>query len=380
MTIHLPKVNGFGGGAGGGGGDGKFPTFVTSSGSSLPVDLSGYNVGDTFLNTTDKKIYTAGAGYVKNTSSGYNITIDIDFNTGVGSGFADGKNCSYRKGSVWSGTREYTVKFKYSVEEKAPILYIRSYGTNEDMSFVVNDKKLYYIHTKSSVTSNQILTTTISPNQEYILKVGRTSSSSDCIVQLYIGDTKIEETSFATTFSGYNSYDYIAYGQGKFDTTYTMYYGNSLLVYLAESSDNFVVYDSNLNWDYGVAIEDKSEIADKTNGILYLYENEVLNAIPNLTDYQKKAETITYTETSKTIANVEANKNYVFSNPITSITLTACETSFEETTIEFTTASSGTLAFQDNSGITWVDGTPTFSANKSYLIVIFNKLGFVKEY
>ena len=33
----------------GGGGSARFPTIVTSSGSSLPVDLTGYNEGDTFL-------------------------------------------------------------------------------------------------------------------------------------------------------------------------------------------------------------------------------------------------------------------------------------------------------------------------------------------
>ena len=108
--------------------------------------------------------------------------------------------------------------------------------------------------------------------------------------------------------------------------------------------------------------------------------NGVTSAI-DLTNYKQKAEEIIINDTAITISNILANKNYVFnSNAITSITLTACETSYEETTIEFSTgATAPTLT--DNTGIVWVDGSaPTLNANKSYLIVIFNNLGFVKEY
>ena len=107
--------------------------------------------------------------------------------------------------------------------------------------------------------------------------------------------------------------------------------------------------------------------------------NGVTSAI-DLTNYKQKAEEIIINDTAITKSNILANKNYVFnSNAITSITLTACETSFEETTIEFSTgATAPTLT--DNTGIVWVDGSaPALNANKSYLIVIFNNLGFVKE-
>lgn len=106
--------------------------------------------------------------------------------------------------------------------------------------------------------------------------------------------------------------------------------------------------------------------------------NNIKGIASGVGKYQKKAQTITISDTSYTIAEIKANANYVFSNALTALTFTACETSFEETSIEFT-ADTG-FSLTDNSGITWVDGTPTFTAGKDYIIVIFNKLGFIKEY
>lgn len=155
------------------------------------------------------------------------------------------------------------------------------------------------------------------------------------------------------------------------DTQLTL--GNAVMVFkngvLLQPTEDYTISSSTITFVTALVSTDKIAVI-----------NGNLDTI-DLTPYRTKAETITYTDTSKTIANVEANKNYVFSNPISSITLTACETSFEETTIEFTTASSGTLGFTDNSGITWVDGSqPSLNNDKSYIIVIFNKIGFVKEY
>lgn len=155
------------------------------------------------------------------------------------------------------------------------------------------------------------------------------------------------------------------------DTQLTL--GNAVMVFkngvLLQPTEDYTISSSTITFVTALVSTDKIAVI-----------NGNLSAI-DLTPYKLKAETITYTETSKTIANVEANKNYVFSNPITSITLTACATSFEETSIEFTTASSGELSFTDNSGITWVDGaTPSLNNSKSYIIVIFNKLGFIREY
>jgi hypothetical protein len=90
--------------------------------------------------------------------------------------------------------------------------------------------------------------------------------------------------------------------------------------------------------------------------------------------------TVTITEASVTISEIKANTNYkLTSNALTDITFSGCETSYEVTTIEFTTGENDVTLY-DNSGIDWADGeTPVFYAYQHYLIVIFNKTGFVKE-
>ena len=113
------------------------------------------------------------------------------------------------------------------------------------------------------------------------------------------------------------------------------------------------------------------------NGNYYAYATK--NDIPNVNIYKEKAQTIEIDTASVTIDNVLANKNYVLSNnAITDITLTACETSMEETTIQFTTGSSAPT-LTDNSGLVWFDGIPTLQANTTYVIVIFNKQAFYQE-
>lgn len=302
MSVELENINGGTSGSGGGG-DGKFPTIVTDSGSSLPA-TTGYQVGDTFLDTTDKKIYKAGAGYIKNTSSDYDITIDVDFNTGIGSGFAYGKSCQKNiGGGIWAGARSYYVKFKYTVEEETPIFHLYSYGYSFYANFFILDKKIYYAYYKSSSKKSvsQILTTSINPNTDYIFKVEKISGNDTCYVKLYNSDNVlIEETSFdGTDIGSYNSYDQFVIGSSHYakeGESSQWHYGTNLFVSLAESAYNFVVYDSNLNWDNGTSLTDKTEYADKTNGILYLYENDELVKIGG--SLTKKVYTISADNTS----------------------------------------------------------------------------------
>lgn len=156
------------------------------------------------------------------------------------------------------------------------------------------------------------------------------------------------------------------------DTQLTL--GNAVMVFkngvLLQPTEDYTISGSTITFVTALEATDKIAVI-----------NGNLSAI-DLTPYKLKAETITIDTASITIAEIKANKNYVFSNnAITNITLTACETSFEETSIEFSTGNSAPT-LTDNSGITWVDegATPVLSANKSYIIVIFNKLGFIREY
>ena len=85
--------------------------------------------------------------------------------------------------------------------------------------------------------------------------------------------------------------------------------------------------------------------------------------------------------TASVSLDVEANKTYVLDGSVvTSITLTSCETSYQETTIQITTGSTAPT-FTDSAGITWVDGSaPILQTNMKYIILIWDKQGFLKEY
>ena len=130
--------------------------------------------------------------------------------------------------------------------------------------------------------------------------------------------------------------------------------------------------------DYTISGSTITFITSLENGDKIAVINGNLTAI-DLSGYKQKAETIEIDTASITIANIQSNKNYVFTNnAITDITLTACEQSMEETTIQFTTGNSAPT-LTDNSGLVWFGGIPTLQANTTYVIVIFNKQAFYQE-
>lgn len=303
MTIHLNKLNGFGGGAGGGGGDSKFPTIVTDSGSSLP-SASGYELNDTFLNTTDKKIYkTEVVGYVANTNT--TLTVDVDYTTGIASGFASGKECS-RTGltNLWYGNSEvhYSIKFKVSSVQNTPIVcfkYSTSSGTNNVLFKITNDGHINHSRYDSgggawaTIFDKQILDTVISANTVYILNIVKTGEN--CSAQLTDENgTIIEEKEFTTQNLG-SSTNSIFYGEGRINST--SMYASNLYVNLVESSGELVIPNTSvLSWDSGTSLTDKTEYADKTNGILYLYQDTELVKIGG--SLTKKVYTISADNTS----------------------------------------------------------------------------------
>lgn len=88
--------------------------------------------------------------------------------------------------------------------------------------------------------------------------------------------------------------------------------------------------------------------------------------------------------TSKTFDSsnkLKVNADYTFGD-LTSLTFDtlSIDSSPLGTTIKFNSVSTATV-ITDNSGIDWTDGTiPSPSANKTCLILIFNKMGFYKEW
>ena len=121
----------------------------------------------------------------------------------------------------------------------------------------------------------------------------------------------------------------------------------------------------------------QTQTLDTTIGIDSNYK------LPTNAEFNAKEDlptTETITDASVSLA-LEANKNYVLTNTaITDITLSSCETSYQETTIQFTTGATAP-SLTDSSGISWVDySAPVLQANKTYIICIWNKKGFYKEY
>lgn len=393
------------GGGNGGGGSSSFPIIVTDSGSSLPA-TTGFSVGDTFLDTSDKKIYTAGYfGYELNTNVTNYGSLTVDTTTGIASGFdtydpsisGSAIRYIYRTGLNygWYGNKTYTVHFKLTSNGTTDKKYVLLSADNTNsyehkiIAIIVLNNKIYLdlaykpYQGSSTFDTTLLLDYDLSLNTEYFLRITKTGTSAK--IELFTGnydETLLADNTITTSDWNYN------------ETAGLFYYGFLVSIggrpfqigeiYLADSMGEFLKASSTLSWDSGTDITDKTEYADKTNGILYLYEDTELIQIPDidLSNYKLKATTTTIDTASVTVSEIKANTNYVFSNnAITNITLSGCETSFEETTIEFTTGSTAP-SVTDNSGITWMDNfdITNLSANKSYLIVIFNKLGFAKEY
>lgn len=374
----------------GGGGSAKLPTIVTSSGSSLP-SASGYQEGDTFLNTSDKKIYKAGTDFYELNTSLFPTLFSVspstvfDMQTGNFSGFG---YVSVRQSTYWQphGQNVFTVPFKTSnnITSRQEIVFI-SVNSDDTAEIFISNGGLYFKNTDNKMIDIEI-------NKIYVIQLD--ISGSDHTSNRYISAVRIYKedgtliinfTPSQSVWSGYITFS-LGFRGGRRQAD--SFFSGTILqkagdFYLSYSSGKFVLPSSTLLWDSGTDITDKTEYADKTNGILYLYQDTELVQIPliDLSNYKLKATTTTIDTASVTVSEIKANTNYVFSNnAITDITLSGCETSFEETTIEFATGSTAPT-LTDNSGITWVDGSaPTLNASKSYIIVIFNKIGFVKEY
>lgn len=320
-------------GGSGGGGDGKFPTIVTDSGSSLPVDLSGYELNDIFLNTTDKKIYktmadsyefndvyTAYDNTLISSSSQYH-DLSVNLQTGVVGNFKRigqyQNNCIYKFSDdygIFSGDKIYHIHFKITSTPTTDTRYglfyamIGSQGNwTYSTGFYIKNNKIYAIQSRSQMGTVEVgtaetlvLNYEIQENKDYYLEVHKLSNGN-CTATLSETNYNINSIAENTFALG----DYIGNGTARF------YYGKTIgttseennggvftigEIYLLDSSGEFLKASSELNWDNGTDITDKTEYADKTNGALYLYENSELVKIGGSST--KKVYTISADNTS----------------------------------------------------------------------------------
>ena len=298
-----------GSGGSGGGGSASFPTVVTDSGSSLPIDLTGYNEGDTFLNTSDKKIYTAQiGGYVTNTD----VTNTGTLSANEGSVTFEGTEYIKRTNQffLWYGSGvKIRIHFKLTSlpEENAfYLMFVNSemtmgspgleYSTNVR---IANKKLNLYIYSYQygpSIRQNtDICETELQTNTDYYLEITKNDTVADITLSTTgYGENPIETNSVETGNYGHsstpNGAKYQQYGAAAANFTIGK-------IYLADSTGEFVIPDAtSLFWDSGVSLTDKIEVADKTNGALYLYENTELVKIGG--SLTKKVYTISADNTS----------------------------------------------------------------------------------
>lgn len=394
MIILWNKQKGTGGS--GGSGKGGFPIIVNGSGTVLPTAQAE---GEKFLKTDDKKLYTALANsYGINSNFSYSISDNLlDVTTGI----LDFSGGQYSLGITSYSDASYSLICPFvatNIEDTQCVLQAYSSGYPYNYYNIMIDSGKLYL--KMTELCN------IEVNKTYIIEIVVTGSiyatERSGVVKVYTEEgTKIAEDTFSYSASSV----IVRFGYYSQAGPAGSFFTGKIFPKVGEynfklgANDIVIVDTSSLNWDSGTSLTDKTEYADKTNGILYLYENDELvaintpssfssitgNATDNtslataLSNKKDKAETITISTASVTIANVQANKNYVLSSSaLTDITLTACETSFEETSINFTTGSSAPT-FTDNASIKWFGGVPEMKANTTYTIVIFNKQAYWQE-
>lgn len=295
MTIHLPKVNQFGGGNGGGGS--SFPVTVTSSGSSLPA-TTGYGVGDTFLNTSDKKIYTTQVGgYQYNDNMYIKDTVSFEPTTSAVSSSNGGYARRYNTGIIWKGSNvSFKIHFKLFSSPSRTEHIFESQNSESNSSgkgvgiTIDSSSNLYFMLTNHSggstwsiSNSKKIFDYNLGIDKDFFLKITKNDTVASAELRIDSEDGEVVASStFETqdwyTWEGYNSLSYVYMLKSGVN------YANGFSVgkiFLKDTSWDFVIPDTTtLFWDSGTDITDKTEVADKTNGILYLYQDTELIQIP----------------------------------------------------------------------------------------------------
>ena len=294
----------------GGGGSAKFPTIVTDSGSSLP-SASGYQEEDTFLNTSDKKIYKTTVGGYQFNSNVTNNNATFITSSGVVQFLSSVSNISRMiNATQWKGSGvTIRVHFKLNSSPGSNTNYrlfeqvvatIGSPGTTYYTDLYIHSNKITLYQTRyqygpSTVQDHTILCNTeLETNKEYYLEVVKNGDMVNVTLSLEGYGINPIETNTAETV------DNAPTGGILSSTTKGYTYGSDFTIgeiYLTDSTGEFVIPDlTSLFWNSGTDLTDKTEYADKTNGILYLYENSELVKIGG--SLTKKVYTISADNTS----------------------------------------------------------------------------------
>lgn len=264
---------------------------ITNSGSSLP-SASTYSVGDTFLNTTDNKLYTVTAPAWQLNS---NVTVDtgvsIDLTTGIASGFHESSSVSTSyyginrtsAGPGWSGQVQYNIHFKLTSLPSGSNYYtvMSLQGGSYRLDFILSSNGFYvrYAYSYMGPTSYGDYVELFNfsnwqTNKEYFITINK---NSDGIV-----NTSLKETSYNGNIlsQGETTYSYTC-GTNLYYGIRGNYYGTGDSfsigqIYLLDSTGEFLIADGALQWDSGVTLEDNIQYNDTTNKKTLYYNNNIL--------------------------------------------------------------------------------------------------------
>lgn len=257
-------------------GKNSFPLVVNGSGASLPTAQSA---GEKFLNTEDKKLYTAKNVYTWGTSVTHGEGLVFDSVNGIVSGFSDTNSLYKTVGYVWAGNRDYVIKFKLASQADGGLIDFSAGSTpSTHIGFVIKDNKIYYskytaAYSHTQLESKLLFDVEIRAGVSYVLTISK--KGNECFVGLVANSTKVGANSFGTSDLT-NSNNKISLGASYLDAAKYLTTGE---IYLLNTSGDFVVASGSYDWDDGATLKDKTEYLDKSSGTLYLYSDGELVVI-----------------------------------------------------------------------------------------------------
>ena len=261
---------------------------ITDSGDSLPP-AADYSVNDTFLNKTDKKLYTTLAPAYKLNDDVTPVNITIDLVTGLATGFnasAYSSNYMYRAANNtynWTGDNSH-IYFHFSMGSITDTgsgymwgvsgsgnycLYIR-YSASEHV-FYFN----YFRYTGGvwySYFDYKLFSTQPEVNTEYYIHLAK--NGNECIATLSSTgyDVDIIETGTIptqdVTISSANMM--LGSNQGRYGVC------KNMAVYLLDTTGKFLIPDGALIWDSGTSLINNTQYNDTTNEKTIYYNNNIV--------------------------------------------------------------------------------------------------------
>ena len=260
-----------------------FPTIITNSGNTIPSAAS-YQVNDTFLNTTDKKIYTLNSfsEYSLNTSQFASLGIYgniFDNTTGNFSNFDIEYNGSLYVTPNDTTNFILTIPFQVNNLDNTMGIVQFNYQGPTDL-FNVRISSTGSVEIKNGNNYLEVYSS-IQANEKYILKVEvsgeEESSLRNVSVKLYDENGTMLGNEATSSYDS-NSVNITMGVFHKYGPNYNYFIG-TIFGFLETQSlniNNINLVAKEYTWDNGTALIDKTEYVDKTNKILYIYKDTEL--------------------------------------------------------------------------------------------------------